>query len=68
MPERPQLTCRSCASITPHSGPRTQTTPDCTGRRLITITTYVCMQCGSIYGYRVMPTEVVPIAAGHHQT
>lgn len=68
MPEQSQLTCRSCETITPHVGPSTQTTPDCTGRRLITIATYACARCGSMYGYRVRPTEMAQTGAGQHQT
>lgn len=68
MPEQPQLACRLCATVTAHSGPRPQTTPDCTERRLITIATYACVGCGSMHGYRVPPAKTVPIDASQHQT
>lgn len=57
MREQAQLICRSCETITLHSVSSMQTTPDCTGGRLITIATYACVRCGSIQSYRVMPAK-----------
>ncbi len=69
VPEQAQLTCRSCEMITLHCGPSTRlTSPDCTGRRLVTIATYSCLRCGSVQAYRIRSAETATIDVGLDQS